>query len=124
MENKMKKDVQLWIRGNSKGELDINKLENFTLICIEDYDKMDSERDLETRIEFVTKDVVSYKKNNDEFEIWFEVKDALDIWRYPEKFKIDEKFSLPFQDSNGDAVHFELTVFKVRYDFSETFNLL
>lgn len=85
---------------------------------------MDSERDLETRIEFVTKDVVSYKKNNDEFEIWFEVKDALDIWRYPEKFKIDEKFSLPFQDSNGDAVHFELTVFKVRYDFSETFNLL
>lgn len=33
MENKMKKDVQLWIRGNSKGELDINKLENFTLFA-------------------------------------------------------------------------------------------
>lgn len=119
MENIPKKSIQLWIRGNSKGELDINKLENFTLICIEDYDKMDPERDLETRIEFAAKDVVSYKKNNDEFEIWFEVEDAFDIWRYPEIFRL-ENFHLPFKNGDGNI---KTSFLKVRYDNSETFDI-
>ena len=65
---------------------------------------------------------MSYKKYNDEFEIWFEVEDALDIWRYPEVFKLGS-FYLPFKNSNGNKESFETTFFKVRYDNSETFEI-
>lgn len=123
MENKMKKNVQLWVRGTTKGDLNISEIKNFTLTCIEEFDKMDPQRDLETRIEFAARDVVTYKKNNNEFEIWFEIEDALDIWRYPEVFKL-ENFHLPFKNGEDNIESFETTFFKVRYDFSETFNLL
>lgn len=122
MENIPKKSIQLWIRGNSKGELNISKIKCFILTCIEAFDKMDPDRNLETILKFTSKNVVSYKKNNAEFEIWFEMEDALDIWRYSEVFKL-ENFHLPFKNSDGNKESFETTFFKVRYDGSETFNI-
>ena len=61
MKNNMKKNIQLWIRGNSKGELNISEIKCFTLTCIEAFDKMDPTRDLKTKIEFTAKTLCHIK---------------------------------------------------------------
>lgn len=115
--NELKKNFVIWIRANSNGQVKIENLKDFEVVAT------DEENKKAITIKIGKNNVLSLKHGENEFEIWFEVEDALDVAFYPDKFEFNG-FELPVEDESGNPVPFETTILRVKARNEKYINLL
>lgn len=115
--NELKKNLLIWIRANSNGQVKIENLKDFEVVAT------DEANEKAITIKVGKNDVLSLRNGENEFEIWFEVEAALDVAFYPDKFKFNG-FELPVEDESGNPVPFETTIFRVKARNERYINLL
>ncbi len=111
-----KKNFIIWFRAKSKGCVNINKMNNFTVIAMDEFGKKET-------IEISPSNAFKVTQAPTRFEVWFNVENALSKGFYPTDFKF-ENFKIPVQNNNGNLEKIEIEIFRVKSDGEKYHNLL